>query len=113
MLVSDGKSMEMQPAADRTGTRRITPFSEWWSERVYVLNDLAITRKQLVLTAANKDGGAHVDPDLPENYERLADGLWILAVAGDQQSKPRQAMFTLWQIGYELALSPGIIALAS
>jgi hypothetical protein len=113
ILESNGNHIGLRPAADKLGQRRIVPFSEWWVERVYALNDLALTRKQLVLTAANHDGGAHVDPDLPANYVALADSLWTLAVAGDQQEKPLQAMLTIWQIGYEFGLSPGIIALAS
>jgi hypothetical protein len=31
-----------------------------------------LTRKGLVLTAANQDGGAHVDPALDETYDKLS-----------------------------------------
>ena len=31
-----------------------------------------LTRKDIILAAANKDGGAHMDEKLEPNYERLA-----------------------------------------
>jgi hypothetical protein len=48
-------------------------FSAWWNAPVLV--DRAgrkWTRKDLVLTAANQDGGAHVDPALDETYYKLS-----------------------------------------
>jgi hypothetical protein len=32
----------------------------------------SVRRVQLILSAANQDGGAHVDPELSPEYERLA-----------------------------------------
>lgn len=41
------------------------PAKDWWNQVIFVLPPgVRITRGQLVLTAANKDGGAHVDPKL-------------------------------------------------
>lgn len=55
------------------------PLGEWWSVTpVYVAGDEALggprrfTRRDLVLTLANKLGGAHIDPQgPPEPYRRL------------------------------------------
>ena len=41
-----------------------------------------ITRKQLILAAANKDGGAHVDHRRTDEYQRLEAGLNIKLVVG-------------------------------
>jgi hypothetical protein len=52
---------------------RLLPFTDWWNAPVFV--DQArntLTRKELVLTAANQDGGAHVDPTLDETYDKLS-----------------------------------------
>jgi hypothetical protein len=47
----------------------------WWQQVVWRLNpETAISRKALVLAAANKDGGAHVDAELSGEYEQLAAG---------------------------------------
>ena len=49
------------------------PFKAWWEEPVFVDDQrVTLTRRDLVLTAANQDGGAHVDPALDETYRRLA-----------------------------------------
>jgi hypothetical protein len=49
---------------------RTLDVDAWWEEIIYLFLDGAVSRKQLVLAGANKDGGAHVD-DLPPMYERL------------------------------------------
>ncbi len=60
-------------ADTRSGTRKVT-FNVWW-DGVFVVKDRhgeTFTRKKLVLSAANKDGGAHVDPQLDEAYANLS-----------------------------------------
>lgn len=50
-------------------------FEDWW--RLPVLCDTGgrqFSRADLVLTVANKDGGAHVDDLLPEDYAALTRG---------------------------------------
>ena len=47
-------------------------FTRWWEELVIKTSDrTTFTRKQLVLTMTNQDGGAHVDPELCADYARL------------------------------------------
>lgn len=53
----------------------LLPFDEWW--QMPVVNDRkggSFTRETLVLTVANKDGGAHVDPLIPADYHGLSRG---------------------------------------
>jgi hypothetical protein len=48
------------------------PFTTWWEE--IVIKDRqgnVFTRKDIILAMANKEGGAHVDPELDEAYARL------------------------------------------
>lgn len=48
-------------------------FQEWWT--IPVLSDdrgETFDRGSLVLAVCNKDGGAHIDPNLPETYARLS-----------------------------------------
>ncbi len=50
-----------------------TDFDTWWSTPVFVdSKGRALTRKDLVLTVANQDGGAHVDPALDDTYADLS-----------------------------------------
>ncbi len=74
------------PLLDQTAFKHIpVPIEQWWEMPVYVQNRLIrtstgedevvsthLTRKDIILAAANKDGGAHVDEKLEPNYERLA-----------------------------------------
>ena len=50
-------------------------ISDWWNiEEVFVYSTRKYTRKKIILTAANKDGGAHVDEELDKFYEALSEG---------------------------------------
>jgi hypothetical protein len=52
-------------------TRQLS-FDEWWDETVFVdCQRRPLTRKQVILTAADQDGGAHVDPNLDTVYADL------------------------------------------
>lgn len=47
-------------------------FKNWWEEIVVKdRNGEVFTRKDLVLAVANKEGGAHVDPQLDEAFAEL------------------------------------------
>lgn len=48
-------------------------FTKWWSETVIIDNKRnKISRKDLVLSIANQDGGVHVDPMLNKVYANLS-----------------------------------------
>lgn len=49
-------------------------FDQYWNEIIYAEGKIRYTRKQLVLFAANKLGGAHVDPEIPANLLRTVQG---------------------------------------
>ncbi len=79
-------SRRLDPVLDEEAHNHVTvPVDQWWTMPVYVQNRLIrkgdgedevvsthLTRKDIILAAANKDGGAHVDERLEPNYERLA-----------------------------------------
>jgi hypothetical protein len=95
---------------------------EWWNQIVFVLshgNDPRISRKDIVLVAANRDGGAHVDQNLTPQYESLkkAGGTWTYF---DYKIGDEQKTFTfenihqvlIRQMAYELLNSPALLAVA-
>jgi hypothetical protein len=49
------------------------PVSVWWTQAVYSNFRYKLSRRDIVLAAANKDGGAHVDRDLTPAYAALAE----------------------------------------
>lgn len=67
---------------------RWIPFTNWWSE--YLFDDRqarSLKRSELVLTLANKEGGAHVDPELNEQHESLKHhgGFGYVAIIAEQK----------------------------
>lgn len=115
LIKTESSGTHIEPSFDRIPFKRNVAFNTWWGERIFLIGGRSLTRKQLILAAANKDGGAHVD-DLPEDYAMFKDGLWTAytgtTVAGtDGRKLGEQAAMTIVQIAYEITNSPGIIVL--
>lgn len=50
------------------------PFDNWWSRNIVYkdINNNFFTRSSIVLNVSDKDGGAHVDPNLDEAYAKFS-----------------------------------------
>lgn len=84
-----------------------TDFETWWNAPV--LREPfgpAMSRRDVVLTAADQDGGAHVDPDLDEGYARFAHDNALGVLGGDETGtlRPLQGAVgaTIRQIAHEV-----------
>jgi hypothetical protein len=93
---------------------------EWWWQIVSVQGPgLIIRRRDIVLGAANKDGGAHVDPNLGPEYAAIsADGAlgdWVWQDGAEERRVPiTGAHFVhIRQMAYEVLVSPGLRQLAA
>lgn len=53
---------------------RHIPLEQWLNEPIMRSLEGAFSRRDIILWAANKDGGAHVDAELPAMYAWLVDG---------------------------------------
>lgn len=88
----------------------------WWNQTLYRINEGDITRRNIVLGAANKDGGAHVDPSLTLEYEALCRGILTISHQSAQRLTefplPNSHLADLRQMGHELLTSPDLISLA-
>ena len=55
------------------GSSRIKlPFERWWDQILLKNYETALTRKDIILSLADKDGGAHVDTILDSDYGDIA-----------------------------------------
>lgn len=104
---SDGSSY--QPGLGEGWTKQLIPAQQWWEQVVYVLDrDIRLSRKDIVLAAANQDGGAHVDSKLKPNYAELSrdGGLGLLLVNQDGTKCDEQItgahFVAIRQMAYEL-----------
>jgi hypothetical protein len=91
------------------------PVEQWWNQVILVDKGQRFTRKDIVLAAANKDGGAHVAKHLTPEYQALADGLWTQFVPGQVGPEPARdhQFMIIRQIGYEIAVSDELKALCA
>mgnify|MGYP000874810705 CR=1 FL=1 len=94
------------------------PFNTWWNQIVYVLSsDIRISRKKIILDAANKDGGAHVDLALSDEYEKLSEvgALGVFTSYRENMIEERPIdnahLVGIRQIAYELLNSPELLTL--
>lgn len=108
-LVVGGESSYVAPL-EMLSPPRINPpadFEPWWNKDVTKDKDGNLwSRKSFVLTLANKEGGAHVDPDLNQMYEALVrdNGLGWRATTPDgiQPLLGSPAAAAVRQIAYEV-----------
>jgi hypothetical protein len=103
----------------RSSAHRTIPATAWWDgEVVFVGSGKRLKRKQLVLYAADKDGGAHVDGSFPAEYQWLINGADVstsirLPDGSELQNiLPNPHLAYLRQMGYEVLRSPELLKLA-
>ena len=81
-------------------------FSTWWSTPIFLdKNQDILTREDLVLIAANQDGGTHVDPTLDRVYHALTRSnslSWITGHEKNWKSIGNPAGAAIRQIAHEV-----------
>lgn len=84
-------------------------FADWWNKIVIVDGNKNIFRRRdIILSLANQDGGAHVDPELDLAYAQLSRQNsigWVFTSA--QGQKPLEAVesYSMRQIAHEVLVS--------
>jgi hypothetical protein len=86
------------------------PFDDWWNKIVIVdKNKNKLTRKDLIISISNKDGGAHIDPELDKPYADLSRGDslgWKFVINGAEiASATGPELASIRQICHELLKS--------
>ena len=112
-----GTAATIEPALGNAFTKLLMSREDWWQQIVALVGSVKVSRKDIVLGAANKEGGAHVDPKMGENYKKLRQGLW--RVVYHQGGKtvgsepiPKTQLVCLRQMGHEILNSPELVALS-
>jgi len=94
---------------DSAMSKNWTSFELWWDMPIFKdSNGTRLRRCDVVLTMANQDGGAHVDPKLNTAYADLTKNhsLGLVAVAGDKEwLLEGVANYAVRQIAHELLKS--------
>lgn len=83
-------------------------IEDWWRhEPVFIYNTQEYSRRRIILSAANKDGGAHVDEELEKYYEYICSGEHAIGITGSLEYKgepPFPQGITLYPNNAHLAL---------
>ena len=114
---SDGTHKHF-PSLGDVPVQGMVPVSKWWDQIVFVDGATRLTRKLIVLSAANQDGGAHVDEKLNADYQALLSdgfaGTVFHTTDGQTIAQPITGahFVALRQMAYELLHSPALVAAA-
>jgi hypothetical protein len=79
----------------------LVPLRRWWTEDYLIIGTVRSSKKQVVLDVTNKDGGAHVDPDVPFRHVTTSEPPLIFGL-NEHAVRPNLARSTVAQAGNEL-----------
>jgi hypothetical protein len=87
----------VQPITD-TSRMELTSIGKWWEKSCLVFTDpdgerIEFRRRDLLLTLANKEGGAHLDTSLPPKYERYVVNSGVTMFVGAKTDTIHLARF--------------------
>jgi hypothetical protein len=95
----------------------LKPFGLWWNQTVLRDDQRQLfSRKDIILSVANTDGGSHVDPTLSEAYHRLSREnslAWTLGSPSGQRPAQNPVPAAIRQIAHETlkSLAPALVKL--
>jgi hypothetical protein len=100
------------PLLEETNFQQPMPAEKWWEQVVYVSRPIIVRRRDLVLAAANQDGGAHVDKKFAPAYEMLQKHMLVRVKRGEPDKVVDYVhLMGLRQVAYEVMHSPELVAL--
>ena len=92
--------------------KEVLSFDEWWNDEVIFDSGIStLTRRDLVLSVANKDGGAHFDHKVSKKYDdfrhSFSGGSSLVGISsGNKRGYDNIPIYpAIRQIGYELICS--------
>lgn len=106
-----GDNRYFAPLGDGSPARpnKYVLFPDWWNDTVIVDKYKSkFSRRELVMALANKDGGAHVDPELDQRYADLTRNNsigWILSDGTEERPMGNIELHSMRQIAYEMISS--------
>jgi hypothetical protein len=85
-------------------------FNRWWNQNIVVKdkNKNVFKRKDLILVVADKEGGAHVDPELDQAYVNLAKFnslAWVIYTEDGKKDMGNPIPPSIRQISHEIIRS--------
>lgn len=108
-VAGPSNTITIRPALDSSLIHRFVSARDWWTEEIYVHDQTRLCRKNIVLVAANQDGGAHVDHSLDVEYAQFKQGIWFAPITPNTAANmPEPQLIFLRQMAYEILNSPAL-----
>jgi hypothetical protein len=108
LRIGGGNGSFYAPLQDGSPSRpcKYAKFPDWWNQIVIVDSKKSkFNRRDLVLALANKDGGAHVDPELDQAYADLTRNNsigWVFSDGKEERPMGDVELFSVRQIAFEI-----------
>lgn len=105
----------IRPNLEANRANDLLDVSQWLEQRVMLNKGMWLTRNDIILKAANEDGGAHVDPQ-PSNKTQAMKTPWLIREV-EQAGQKKQEPLTdnhfpiLRAMGHEVLSSPELMTL--
>lgn len=112
--VRDGRLRFVAPLGDPERLPKLQ-FQHWWDQTVFKRSGASLSRKSLVFSIRNQDGGSHIDDYIKDKaYDRMSrvgdheswipDGSFSVSQMGDEYGPPQgyAHWVTMRQISWEL-----------
>lgn len=98
---------QFKPILDKNGNAVTKNFDDWYNSEVYNDGTFSITRKKLIETIAEQDGGVHVDSRTENDYSifKKKDSLKVRVNGDIAVFDNNPAFVSLRQISYEVLAS--------
>jgi hypothetical protein len=108
LKLPEGKNLSKPvPLFDKGKNNNMVPFDTWWNGIVLVDREKnKFTRRDIVLTLANKEGGAHIDEEIDDSYFNLRKNnaleMFDVTPEGKTFSSADQVPASMRQIAHEI-----------
>lgn len=104
LICKDKSGFYYAPKLDMDGELVYTPFDQWWNGTVFARQgQFRMSRADVVLTASNQDGGAHVDSALRADYASLRRDNALGWLTGRGDPLPRDPVYaSIRQVSHEI-----------
>lgn len=79
----------------------LVPLERWWNDAYLAMGPIRTSKKQIILDVANKDGGAHVDSEVPVRHAMATEPPVVFGSDGNF-TRLNLARGTVAQAGSEL-----------
>jgi hypothetical protein len=101
-IAGDGTRKIVNTSLDST-SYKLVPLREWWNAAYQPLGTLRLSKKDIILTVADKDGGAHIDGKVPDTHATLSEPPFRVGV----MMKNAEGLFTQPNLAHNITAQSG------